>query len=76
MADSTYPVTPSKCGVWMADPRRRLSASRMVAIDVMDTLGMDPGDFKMRDNLIDGIHDRINGMLDCVQQNRDTPAGG
>ena len=48
----------------------------MVAIDVMDTLGMDPGDFKTRDNLINGIHDRINGMLDCVQQNRDTPAGG
>jgi len=57
-------ITKSNTGVWMHDEKRCESVSRMVAIDVMITLGLDPADFRTRDKIINGIHDRINRSLD------------
>ena len=51
---------------WMASPDRCESVSRMVAIDAMIALGLDPADFRTRDKLILAINPRINGTLDFV----------
>ncbi len=59
-----YEVSRHESGVWASDENPAESASRLVAIDAMVALGLDPNDFRTRDKIITGISDRINGMLD------------
>ena len=61
-----YPATRSDVGVWMYNEERTESVSRMVAIDAMIALGLNPEDFKTRDKIIVAISDRINGTLEHV----------
>jgi len=65
-ATTCYPAVRSDVGVWMADEERCESVARMVAIDAMIALGLDPREFKTRDRVITAISDRINGTLDTV----------
>lgn len=65
----------SSVGVWMFDEYRCESVARMVAIDTMIALGLDPHDFRTRDKIITGISERINGTLDCVTGWDDEPQG-
>ena len=59
-------TTRSSCGVWMHDESRCESVARMVAIDCMVSLGLDPNDFRTRDKIIVAISGRINQVLDEV----------
>lgn len=66
-------VTKSECGVWMHDEDRCESFARMVAIDAMRALGMDPSDFRKRDAVIEGISSRLKAALDEVAEGTEMP---
>lgn len=61
-----YTASRSDVGVWMHSEERTESVARMVAIDAMVALGLNPNDFKTRDKIIGAISDRINATLDHV----------
>lgn len=61
-----YQAVRSPEGEWMANGGRCEPIARLVAIDAMLALGLDPSDFRTRYKLIDAISDRINGTLDSV----------
>ena len=63
---SKYTATKSDVGVWMSNDYLCESVSRMVAIDAMIALDLDPNDFRIRDRIIKGICKRIDGTLDSV----------
>lgn len=53
-------------GVWMHNSARTESMARVVAIDAMRALGMDPSDFRVRDKIIVAIGPRIDSAFDAV----------
>jgi len=59
-------ITRSECGIWMDNAERFESVSRMIAIDCMLGLGLDPSDFRTRDRIISSISGRVDRTLDCV----------
>ena len=61
-----YDADRSSVGVWMSVRSPAYSVSRLIALDVMRTLDIDPADFRTRDKIINGISDRVNGTLDAV----------
>ena len=70
MIEGEYSATRSGDGIWMSDAKQWCSVSRMIAIDVMMAMGLDPNDFRTRDKIINGINDRVNGTLDSISQIR------
>lgn len=58
--------TRTEGGVWMHSIDRTESVARMVAIDAMIALKMDPNDWRVRDEIISWISPRINATLDAV----------
>ena len=69
MIEGEYSASRSGCGIWMSS-YRGMSVSRMIAVDVMRALGLDPSDFRTRDKIINGINDRVNGTLDSISKIR------
>lgn len=61
-----FTAVRSDVGVWMSDADRCESVARMIAIDAMCAIGLDPHDFKLRDKIISGIVTRVDGTLDFV----------
>ena len=56
-------ITKSDTGVWMWDERQFESVARVIAIDCMVVLGMDPSDFRTRDKVIVAISPRVQQAL-------------
>ena len=64
--ESEYASEQSNRGVWMSVASPYESVSRLIAIDAMKALDLDPNDFRTRDKIINGINNRVNGTLDAV----------
>ena len=63
-----FKVRRSPEGVWLTDGGRYESVARAVAVDAMRALGLDPNDYRTRDKIIAGIHVRLEGSLDYLDQ--------
>ena len=70
MTDQYAATRATDSGIWMSDAKRWCSVSRMIAVDVMMAMNLDPNDFRVRDKIINGINDRVNGTLDSISQIR------
>lgn len=60
----------SKIGqVWMVSPSHIESAPRMLAIQALHAMRLDPNDFRLRDDVITAIDGPLEGMLNHVAGN-------
>lgn len=64
----SFKVVRSSVGVWMAQDEEMVSVSRMIAIDAMRAMGLDPNEWRLRDEIISAICQRVDGTLDSVAQ--------
>ena len=61
-----YAAIRSSVGVWMAPDGACVSVARMIAIEAMQAMGLDPTEWRLRDKIIMAISDRVNGTMDFV----------